>query len=553
MSNSLIWYDRAEWEQKLRTHYEKPLQRPIQSYPFPMDEILYQLLLHAEVDFALDSLDWLEQLYNHYCGIHSDFSIKLQDLFEEGWLQRICNRWFLPAYIHEKYINTCLEERIDKIHDFLFFLQTESDLYNSGILIKDINALWANLQAQYPSLLPIKIFSDLGILSEDQKSIKQFSNQKVKEYLYLALIRLWHTGSTPEENAKWVRIASQLHVSADILKLFDKKNRAVIVDLLADRVNAGTIPGLTEANEALQRQHMLEAGKLQTELYDTILLHKDPVSKFCYLRRFKEKTRIDGNYYSLLFFEITSVMENLELIVGDKKDAVLIRIYQMYMHGIFPSSFHFYPNACLSLLEEEETRFPALSELFFLHMDATHKEDSSAGNCILSWLYFFFQKGKNEYSDIQPITNLMLLLAENAFSGLSTGNVSRELMVAVFQTMCHFAVKCHSSLIKMTEQLIASLENAADDVTWGHRFQLICIWYNAFSSALPEEMRKTDINKLMAQWISLWKNAFIPSDRQFLKFVADPQIFQYSFWYEIYQSANINIQKKCKTRLCYEI
>lgn len=544
MSNSLIWYDRAEWEQKLRIHYNQQVQRPIHGYPFPMEEILYQLLLHAKVDFARDSVCWLEQLYIHYCDVHPDYLIKLQDLFEEGWLHRICDRWYIAAYIHEKYVNNRLEERIDKIHDFLFFLQTGGDLYNSGILIKDIHDLWASLQVQYPSLPPIKAFSDLGILSEDQKSFRQLSNQNVKEYLYLALIRLWHMGSTPEENANWVRIASQLHVSADILNLFDKKDRAVIVDLLADRIDSGMVPRLIEVNAALQRQHMLEAGKLQTELYDTFLLPKDPVGAFCYLRRFREKSRIDGNYFSFLFFEITAVMENLELIVGDKKDAILKQIYQMYMDGTFPSFFHFSPNICLSLLEEEETRFPALSELAFLHMDATRKEDSSAGNCILAWLYFYFRQDQNEYSDIQPITDLMLLLAENAFSGLSTGNVSRELMFAVFQTMCRFAVKCHSFLIKMTEQLIASLENAADDVTWGHRFHLICIWYHAFYSALPEETRKTDILKLMSQWISLWKKAFMPSDRQFLKFVADPQIFQYPFWYEIYQSANTNMQKK---------
>lgn len=166
-NTSMPWYDDHKWVQRLHGCYSANPSHHPPVYSFPMEEVLYQLLLKAKLDYSEDSLDYLHILWDRYHREHPEFSISIDTLIEEGWIDSVCGRWSLIDHCRTEHLDGTEDSDSRSILEFLLWLSAQINEYCSPVYIEDWAQELSQLRKLYPALPDTDWFIKEQILHTD--------------------------------------------------------------------------------------------------------------------------------------------------------------------------------------------------------------------------------------------------------------------------------------------------------------------------------------------------------------------------------------------------
>lgn len=530
----VVWYAGERWSGLLGREREgNGMPEPC---PFPLDEVLYQLLLKARIKTSPESVERLEQLREEYRRLEPEFTAPLEDLIREGWIDVFCGRWSTVGYVNREWAEEVKGRKVGGILRFLAWLQRAGRTDCSGVCVDDLTGELDRLRMIYPSLPGAEWFVEKRIIGADQIHFYHSWYGGIQVYFYMALVRLWLYGEMDHE--RWADLVSQLYITARVLDSFPYGERSKVVEILTKRALAGKVPTAAAENNRINRHFMLERRKPQLKTDGRQYLSEDdPVENLLQVERMgweELHDRFARDAY--LRLEIAAAAEYASFVPDESLTAILDRLSQLHKIGAL-NTLRLPIGTYIRLLEYRQTRFLALQSLALLHRERLAEEGGPAmGNCILAWLHDSLQGyGLDE---LESVGRLLLYLAEYAYRRTKVAQRDTELLRGILRELGQAAESKLALIRTLTEELCDQLDRSKG-LTWSRRFQLLCdwteVWFQSASASQDSEQLEEHFRYLRKQMKGLFE---APRDDRadFLP----PTIFRHSFWPRLYDLADQN-------------
>ena len=531
MNNTLRWYEADRWVQRLENN--PPYFVPTESYPFPMEEVLYQLLLNADQTPPVSSCGGLNRLWEEYRTLTPDAAVTPEELVHKGWLCVCCDRWRVAGRRHGVFDGTT--GTVFRALDWLRNRQNEAE----GVLIRDASNVLSHLREVYPLLPEAEWFMQRYILSADGTHLI-YKDRRQLPYLYGALVRLWfHGGLLPEE---WTELASSLHVSSALIQYFPSSARKDVAEVLASRFLRGAVPTLEQLNNSVNCFYACERG--ETELKQTTYLVEDDIERLTNIESgIFENVLYDLLPQDLLSFEVASVAENIDYVQEELRPKVLERLAALHRIGGM-SAERLTPRAAIALLAYSESRPLALLIMAAWHRMRAQQGDPTVGNALLAWLRFALEQPV--MIEVSSLCEFLSYLAEFAYRGMRQDRADAELLQTVLLLFARAAARDARFAEKLSSALSSLLSLKASDVTWCRRFHLLCDWAEQVCGELPEVLTSAEQVSLRCELTNALtlllgtpyekRAAFVPSS-----------IFALHFWPKLFTAVDLQTRFRLRT------
>ncbi len=195
----LHWYERDRWIQRLQGCSPHLEQKPITIYPFPMDEILFQILKQSKLEEPIELHSQLQSLWEYYCNNNPDFIVTVKELISAGWLDDFFGRWWPIGHVKPEHIDAVQDGELKETLKFLCWIEKQIHSERSAVYVENWDGILADLRNIYPELPDTEWFIQQQILCEDQKHLCRFSYSLDRHHVHMALARLLLQMHTPEE------------------------------------------------------------------------------------------------------------------------------------------------------------------------------------------------------------------------------------------------------------------------------------------------------------------------------------------------------------------
>ena len=240
------WGERHIWEQRLQGCFYLKTKPRARVYSFPLEEVIYQLLLHAKLEEPADSLHSLQQQWNQYRNEHPDFNVTIEKLIEEGWVDSFLGRWSLINRVRLEQAEAVEPGELQEILKFLAWLSEQADEDRSALFLDDWAEQLACMRQIFPEIPNVEWFIKQHILHEDYCHFCRMPYRENQDYFFRALARLWYQMGTPEQQEQWVEMAFQLGATAELLDYIPNEEQRALIALLVKRVRQGNVPSAQE-------------------------------------------------------------------------------------------------------------------------------------------------------------------------------------------------------------------------------------------------------------------------------------------------------------------
>lgn len=535
---SIHWYDDQKWAQRLRGCCAASIAHHPSVYSFPMEEILYQLLLKAKLDDSEDSLSYLHILWERYHNEHPDFEISVEALIEDGWIDSICGRWSLVSHCRDEFLDEIADPHLRGILEFLQWLPTQINEYCSPLYLEDWEQELSRLRKIYPALPRADWFIQEHILHTDGKHFCHIGYGPRSGYFFMALARLWLTADTSEQKARWIELAHQIGATVRLLDYLPREGVSSIVGLLAERFLEGNIPNAAIENQRMCRSHMFMRGIFQSKAdYPNILQEDDCIENLRTVEhRDLENFVLEWNRDMFRYFELSAVIDHISQVPVDLRSAVLNRIQKLHTIGFLSTVQPVEAASAVSLLQYPQTQFVAMHVLIMLHREQSRTGNQTAGDCLLAWLSFALRQ--KEFHQPGPVVLALLYLSEYSYRSTVASDPEGKLLEAVLQVLSRNQIQRPEFLCSLSVQLVQKLD-AAKGLTWCRRFHLVSQTTQAFFQAAPGE-KGTDALPYSILFDGLRRNLrrLLCTPFTDAAIYISSAVFEYSFWPELYANSN---------------
>lgn len=535
---SIHWYDDHKWVQRLRGCYTSNPSRYPAVYSFPMEEVLYQLLLNAKLDYLEDSLAHLHILWERYHREHPDFNISVELLIEDGWIDSFCGRWSLIGHYRDEPLDEIADIHLRGILEFLRWLPTQINEYCSPLYLEDWGQELSRLREIYPTLPETEWFIQEQILHADGKHFCHMGYGPRNRNFFMAFARLWLTANTPEQKKRWAELAHQLGATACLLDYLPREHISEAVGLLAERFLDGDIPNTTIENRRVCRSYMFQRKQFQSTIdLPNILREEDCVENLRTVEhRGWESFSMEWHRNMFRYFELSAVIDHIVQVPADLRGAVLARIQSLHEIGFLSTVQPVEAASVIYLLQYPQTQFAAMHTLIMLHREQSHTGNQTAGDCLLAWLTFALRQRELQQPD--SVSLALLYLSEYAYRGTGTANPENELLEAVLQLLSRYQIQRPEFLCDLSSQLVQKLD-AAKGITWCRRFQLVSQVTQAFSKASPgESLRDASPCSILFDGLRRNLRRLLCTPFTDAANYISSAVFEYGFWPELYSVSN---------------
>lgn len=525
MIRMIRWYEEDRWAERLKR--DNVQDAPAGPYAFSMEELLYQLLLHAVKDPSVDSLVGLDVLWTEYCTAVPQTEVSLKELKETGWISSFCGRWSVVGRLRHS-----ADEAIGTIQHALCWLRDRSN-ERKGVHINDLRGVLTRLRKIHPEFPDLEWLIRHQIVSEDGTYLQGVASRGDIQYLYGALVRLWYHGElAPSE---WAELAASMKANADLIRYFQYDMRENVLTILTTRMLAGDVPTLAQLNSRIDCY--LACERNQTGVKRLSCLDEDDIERSVQMEQSGWKYGMSDllpiNY---LFFEAATVAEYIHFVPKELRQNALERLADLHHLGMMFIRF-ISPSAALKLLTYRESRPLALQTLASIHRERALKGDLSAGNAILAWLRYALNKPPRVETD--SLHQLLYYLAEYAYRGTRQAQADADLLNAVLSEILRTA----SSGTNLAKELSVLLSNAlartARPVAWSRRFRLLCDWTERVVGMFPEGIEAVELATVRSSlFIAL--DSLLETPYEYRAGFVPPQVFALNFWPKLYEAADEN-------------
>lgn len=538
----LHWYERDRWIQRLQGCSPHLEQKPITIYPFPMDEILFQILKQSKLEEPIELHSQLQSLWEYYCNNNPDFIVTVKELISAGWLDDFFGRWWPIGHVKPEHIDAVQDGELKETLKFLCWIEKQIHSERSAVYVENWDGILADLRNIYPELPDTEWFIQQQILCEDQKHLCRFSYSLDRHHVHMALARLLLQMHTPEEWEQWAEIAHQLKATEGLMAYIPWQEQRKVVSLMVDRVLCGTALSVEQENNRIHRQYMLERKSFDKGMCLTDILQEDD--------SVHNIVRAEQSYWESFWwfwsrntwraFELAIILGHVQHVPQNKLEPLFARLKELHCLGLFDVQAP-PPKACLDLLEYPQMQFLSLQTLAALHRECVNTNGNNAGNCILGWLTFAFQEVN--FQDGEPIAHYLLYLAEYAYRGIPHNQPDTQLLQASLCVLSRYSSSKGEVLTALTEQLIASL-SITEDVTWCRRFQLIVDWTEQLNQWLSVEQPEFRLLERLLDFLGGQLDDLINTPFCSKAAYLPPTVFEKVFWSEVYKRMNWVSQQK---------
>lgn len=542
MLTQFRWSESKMWVQRLQSCYELRPHRKTDIYAFPLEEVLYQLLLQAKLEEPMDTMNHLQTLWRRYHDEHPDFDYSVDDLIREGWLDNFCGHWSLVGYVRQEQAEAVEDDQLREILSFLLWLAEQTDVDRSALYLDGWEEHLTRLREIYPKLPDENWFQNQNILHKDRQHFCNISSHQNRDHVYYALARLWQKAEALEEKRQWAEMAFQLGATADLLTWCPQADWREIMALLTERMLSGSIPDTAEENRRIGRNYMLQSGKLQLRVpYQEQLSDADSTQNLARAQRaIWEEGPCSWQRNAVRFFEVAAVIEYISYVPDDKREDVLARLQKLHHLGLLCILQPFPADATLQLLEYSQTQFMALQTLVQLHLEQYRNGITAAGDCVLAWVSFVMREER--WQKTEPLAQLLLYLSEFAYRGTEQHYPESELLPAILKQLSRFCFLRSEFLLRLTRQIVQSTQKAKG-ITWSRYVQLTVNWAQQIHQAIPADQHAT--SELLASLSACLKQIMyrllqIPFNREAA--YVPPALMEQPVWVELYVSAEASTQ-----------
>lgn len=524
----LIWYEAGNWSDALESGRAQTRRSSVKPYPFPMEEVLFRLLLQAKIGVSHESTEYLRRLRDVYRADHEEPIPTPEELIQEGWIDSFCGRWALAGYMRDTFSETG-DAGLDGTLRFLSWLRKAPALPDSGVYLEDWDKALDGLRAEYPALPETEWFVAEHIAEEDKRHFQAASYAPYHVHLDHALVRLWFYGEPAISHRQWIELASQLHLTASVLELLPYDAKAEAIAILSERVLAGEVPTAAAENRRARHRRMLETGDFKLAGWIPPLRENDPVENLHTQERWGWED--DMRLYerrNFLCFELAAAGECLHSIPEERLPAVLGRMADIFERGMLQLGV-LSPAASMQLLEYKQTQFLALHSL----LARPGGRKTAAGECVLAWLRFALKN--RAFDNADGIGKLLLYLSGSAYGGTVRERWEKKLTEDILLELGKGAVRRPDFTNGITQTMQEALDGS-HSVCWSRRFHLLCAWTEELTAAAGntgllemEALYRYLLTKL--EWL------FNEPYHEEATFVS-PELFQLSFWPKLYELAD---------------
>lgn len=541
----LRWYDGSRWANELITFENNKPHWHGELYPFPLDEILFQLLKQCKLDSIWDVPENLEALIQTYNSTHNDAAISSALLIETGAIEQMFGRWNLTGHIMQGYLPLVETSEQKQLLDFLLWLQDQLPIDSSAVYVENAESVLEQLRQIYPDLPAKEWFVKKHIFAEDMHHLYTFEHLD-KDAVSRAFARLFMLQETKQEKERWAEIAHQLRAPAETLDFLPKEKRIVAANVLAQRLCSSKIPSAEDENRCIQWYSMLERRDLSNKSKINYRLLHDGASVDNVL--FAENSKdlfLRLNFHQSICWnlELKAAINNIDDLEKNLQVNTLKILGDTHALGLL-TLMPLSAAVCVRLLDFEPTRFLALQTLALTNRESEHNGNPAAGNCILSWIHFAVERLPE--TDTVPLTQLLIYLAEYAYRPGKAWQADKQLLNAALNELTNFYYSKRSLLIAMARQLIGRLETTKE-LDWSRIFQLLCGWSKILFENIPPMQRES------SELFACIYNELARGVNQLLNIPCCPagkyvpaEVFRGRYWREIYDTRSAYDQNKLR-------
>ena len=531
MNNTLHWYETDRWLQRLE--HNTSYSVPSEAYPFPMEEVLYQLLLHAVTQPSVSSCAGLDKLWEEYRALVPEAAATPDEMIGSGWLCVCCDRWRVAGHRYG-----FIDESTGSVFHVLHWLRSRQ-FEAEGVLIRDASGALARSRKLFPALPEAEWFIQRHILSENGARLICLGRGE-KHYLYGALVRLWFYGGLRPED--WAELASSLRVSAALLRRFPREAKKDVMAVLASRFLRGAVPTLEQLNISMDCFYACERGEPVPER--TVHLVADDIERLADIEHGVFKSILyDLLPQDFMSFEAAAVAENIDSVPAELLPEVLDRLAALHRIGGM-STERLTPKAALGLIAYPESRTLALLTLAERHRESTQQGDPTAGNALLAWLRFALEQPV--IPEISCLRALLSYLAESSYRGMRQDQADAELLRAVLSLFSRAAARDARFAEKLSSALSGLLSPTGNGVTWCRRFRLLCDWAELVCGEQPDVLISAELVSLRGSLTDALNLLLGDSYEKRAAFVPSA-IFGLRFWPKLFSSVDQQTRFRLRT------